>query len=373
MQSGKSRLMNLVPLVVIGVTAVALIGIFGAGARRGTGQTGEVNLEGTEESSGEAATLTSEEAGGTGTAIFWASETYAASMNATPTPSPTSTDPFGGMNATPTAVFDFLPPGALVTLEDVGDIPAGTLVVVGSTWWSEETGRIYSISTLDYSVSAEAREDQLGYAPDYDPGQPTPFALYSDPMYSSPCGLLTVTEDIPLAQPVGDITFIAAGTVVSAYPSQMSYVEGVGAVWLYQVTPIELINNPPDDQFGYYSGMATEDQLAPVPDATPGPSYENLAGADFSREIGMGPRFVTTEDVGDIPEGTLVSISTGQPGCDAWIFQIVTEDYSLIEWASPDQLEYAPGVTPGATPDQPWPSPTWAPTPTPVPTRTPKP
>jgi hypothetical protein len=179
------------------------------------------------------------------------------------------------------------------------------------------------------------------------------------------------TEDIPLEQTIGGVSFIPAGTVVSAYPSHMTYVEGTSALWYYQITPIDLMNNPPDDSVGYYSAIAREDQLTPVPDATPGPSYDALEGSEFSREIGMGPRFVTLEDVGDIPAGTLVGISTGQPGCTAWNFQIVTEDYSLIEWATPDQLEYAPGVTPGATPVEPWPSPTWVPTP--APTRTPKP
>jgi hypothetical protein len=368
MQNGKSRLTSLVPLIVIGVTAIVLIGIFSAGAGRVPGQTGGANVDGTQEGTDEAE-LSDEEIGGTSTAVFWASETYAAMMAVTATVTPT--DPYGAIGPTPTAVFDFLPPGALITLEDVGDIPAGTRVVIGSTWWSEETGRLYSISTLDYNLSAEASEDQLGYAPDYVPGQPTPFALYNDEMYSSPCGLIILTEDIPLEQPVGDVSFIPAGTHVSAYPSHMTYDEGVGTVWLYQVTPVDLLNNPPDDQFNYYSAQAREDQLTPVPDATPGPRYEDLAGSDFSREIGMGPRFVTLEDIGDIPEGTLVSISTGQPGCAAWNFQIMTEDYSLVEWATPDQLTYAPDVTPGATPEQPWPSPTWVPTP--APTRTPKP
>jgi hypothetical protein len=359
MHNGRSRLTNVVPLIVIGVTALVLMGIFGAGAR-GVGQDGEVGVNGTP-------ILSEDDSAATTSAQL--NMTMTAYTEATPTITPT--DPFDATGPTPTAVFDFPPPGALITLEDVEDIPAGTRVVVSSTWWSEQTGRIYSISTLDYSLSAEAREDQLGYAPDYIPGKPTPSALYNDPMYSSPCGLLMTTEDIALDQPVGDISFIAAGTHVSAYPSQMTYVEGVGTVWMYWVTSIDVLNNPPDNQFEYYSAQAREDQLTPVPDATPGPRYEDLAGSDFSREIGMGPRFVTLEDIGDIPEGTLVSISTGQPGCAAWNFQIMTEDYSLVEWATPDQLDYAPGVTPGATPEQPWPSPTWAPTP--APTRTPKP
>jgi hypothetical protein len=365
MQSSKSRLMNLVPLIVIGVTAIVLIGIFSAGGGRTTGQDGEADVEGSSEPEG-TPILSEDDSAATTSAELWL--TMTASFDATPTPTYTPTGWYGSMNPTPTAALFYYPPGALVTLEDVGGIPAGTRIVVGSAWWSEEKGWTYSISTLDYSIGAEAHESQLGPAPDYDPSIPTAVPQYSDEMFNSACGLVMTTEDIALDQPVGDVTYIPAGTHVSVYPIHMTqdYIEGVGWQWMYQITPVDLLNNPPADMVGYYSAMAREDQLTPVPDATPGPKPHDLAGSDLAREIGMGARFLTTEDVGAIAAGTLVAISTGQPGCSSWLFQIVTEDYSITEWATPDQLEYAPGVTPGATPEEPWPSPTWVPTPAPT-------
>ena len=73
---------------------------------------------------------------------------------------------------TPTAAF--FDHGNLVTLEQVGDIPAGTLVQTTSGYF-DGTQWVYTIATLDGVLYAEARDSQLRYATegDYGPG-PTP-------------------------------------------------------------------------------------------------------------------------------------------------------------------------------------------------------
>lgn len=80
-----------------------------------------------------------------------------------PFPSPT----FQPMTSTPTAAYGGsigMSGYNLMTTEQVGAIPAGTRVRIGSAYFTG-TEWMYQISTQDEQTTAEAREAQLAYAP----------------------------------------------------------------------------------------------------------------------------------------------------------------------------------------------------------------
>lgn len=80
-----------------------------------------------------------------------------------------------GNTPTPTAHFYYsigMRQYEILTMEQVGGIPAGTRVSVTSAWFDGFTWH-YTIITQD-GTSYEALQAQLAYAPDADPGAPTP-------------------------------------------------------------------------------------------------------------------------------------------------------------------------------------------------------
>lgn len=221
------------------------------------------------------------------------------------------------LGPTPTAAFGGVLASSwygLVTLEQVGSIPSGTRVRIGSLWF-DGTFTMYQITAQDGST-AEAREDQLTFAPGFTPG-PTPTAQFSDCM-----GYVLMTTE--------QVGSIPAGTRVRA-----------GSLWfdgtytMYQISA----------QDGS-TAEAREDQLALAPDVTPGPTPT----AAFDGVLATGwYGLITLEQVGNIPEGTRVRVwGIGFDGIHT-IYQIAAQDGSTAD-AREDQLAFAPGFTPAPAP-----------------------
>jgi hypothetical protein len=79
----------------------------------------------------------------------------------------------------PTPTAPYFDRGNLVTLEQVGDIPAGTLVQTTSGYYNG-TEWVYTVVTLSGNLYAEARDSQLRYAQASDYGSgPTPPPTYT--------------------------------------------------------------------------------------------------------------------------------------------------------------------------------------------------
>jgi putative zinc finger protein len=80
---------------------------------------------------------------------------------------------------------------------------------------------------------------------------------------------------------------------------------------------------------------------------TPSPS-------DLSSMIGMGYVFITTENVGAIPSGSRVRISSATQDANGdWLYLIVTQDEQLSAQATASELAWAYDATPGPTPTSP--------------------
>lgn len=216
---------------------------------------------------------------------------------------------------TPTARYEYtvLMGVALITTEAVGNIPPRTPVRVqgmrydGSRW-------LYQIVTADGKRGAEARENQLTYAPGVTPYMPTPTSPYFNA-----AGFVFVT-----VEQLGDIppdTSVAIGS---------SRVDEKG--WLYQVYTED----------GRVA-EAREDQIFWAADITPN------AATPTSPFQGEGTIFITKEQLGEIPANTSVGIGSSWFDGRQWRYQIYTEDFSLSAEAKEDQLAYAPDITPGAT------------------------
>lgn len=258
-------------------------------------------------------------------------------------PPPTPYNPFGGY-----------PPGALITLRQVGNIPADTPVQITSSSYDPAHGYTYDITNLNGLLSATATGRDLVIAPGYVPSQPTPAPLYDEPGYWSECYPLVTTEGLPLqGGSAGPNALLPPGTRVrvSAMPGSAAYLGNGRWTWFYTVSSAD---QP-------YAMLAREDQLAPAPGIDP----SDMAGptAALPYPLGGGFDFVTRGDAGAIPAGTPVRLSQAHMGCGQWQVTIVTGDGRSAE-VSMSQVEPAPGVDPFApTPANATPLPTLEPLP----------
>jgi hypothetical protein len=146
---------------------------------------------------------------------------------------------------TPISRFEGSSGFALITLEQVGQIPANTRVAIGSYWFD---GRkwVYTIMTMDYQLSAEALDSQLAFLPEYTPG-PTPTSEYNNLIGMGDYPLITLEQ-------VGQIP---AGTRVRIGSAWFD-----GLAWVYNITAAG------EQLFG----DARSSQLAYAPAFTPTPT-----------------------------------------------------------------------------------------------------
>lgn len=222
---------------------------------------------------------------------------------------------------TPTAIFyaAFTMAGyPLITLEPIGDIPAGTHVSVGTLWF-DGINTMYQIIAPD-GTTTEARQNQLVMAPDYTLPAATPTATFLSFTGMGGYPLITLEQ-------VGSIP---AGERVN-----------VGATW-YDGSSIMYQIFARDGS----SAEAREDQLMLAPGATPGPTPI----AQFESYIGMGYLLITTEQVGNIPAGARVRISHASRDEYGWLYFIVAQDEVTTAEARDNQLTPAPYATPGPSP-----------------------
>ncbi|MFN8375171.1 MAG: hypothetical protein U0694_20135, partial [Anaerolineae bacterium] len=142
---------------------------------------------------------------------------------------------------TPTAAFQ----GSgyiLITLEQIGEIPAGTRVGIGSMYMQGGVW-IYQITTQD-GLYADAHASQLAYAPGVTPGAPTPTALFNSEFGMNVYRVVTLVQVGP----------IAAGTRVRV---SSGYYDGFE--WVYQIATED----------GVFAD-ASASQIAYAPGETPG-------------------------------------------------------------------------------------------------------
>ena len=206
----------------------------------------------------------------------------------------------------------------MITTEPIGDMSVGTRVRISHAQFDGGQWRYYVVAE-DEQRTAWAYASQLTYAPNVTPG-PTPTAVFDGSIGS---GYLFITT--------GPVGLIPAGARV-----RISYGRFDGTDWIYGIVA----------QDGQIAAEARQSQLAYAPDVTPGPTPT----AQFGSSIGMGYRFVTTEDVGPIPAGARVGIGSAWFDGTDWVYSIVAEDGRTTADARGSQLAYAPNVTPGPTP-----------------------
>ncbi len=149
---------------------------------------------------------------------------------------------------TPTSKFEGGYGYTLITLEQVGAIPANTRVGIGSYWFDGRKWR-YNIVTMDGQLSAEAFDTQLAYLPEYTPG-PTPTSQYNDWIGTGSYPLITLEQ-------VGQIP---AGTHVRIGSAWFD-----GLAWVYNIAAEgeQLFADARADQLTY----------APGPTPTPTPTF----------------------------------------------------------------------------------------------------
>jgi hypothetical protein len=205
----------------------------------------------------------------------------------------------------------------LVLTETVGNIPANTRVAIshaelrGNNW-------IYIVYAED-GRQAEVLERQLAYAPDVTPG-------YIPPMrFQGEIGM-GVMRVVTLEQ-VGSIP---AGTKVRVSTASFN-----GTEWVYSIATQD------DATFA----DARESQLEYAPDATPG-APTPTAGLDINAS---GYRYITREQIGDIPAGASVAVMSMWMQNNEWRYSIATVDGVYAE-AREEQLQPAPDITAGPTP-----------------------
>ncbi len=205
---------------------------------------------------------------------------------------------------------------SMITLERVGTIPAGARVRIsqasfdGSDW-------MYGICTQNDAACADAREDQIAYAPGVTPG----------PTATSPFDSAYGYAMITLVQ-VGDIP---ANTRVSIGSAWYDRIDG----WYYQIVTQDGV-----------SATARQSQITYMPGLTPGPIPTSV----FNNYPGGYP-LITLEQIGQIPANSRVRIShSWYDSIDGWIYVIVAQDEQTTAEAHEYQLMFAPGVTPGPTP-----------------------
>jgi hypothetical protein len=235
----------------------------------------------------------------------------------TPTPTPFDYVPVIP-GATPTAGFDSaLRDGGyvLVTNEQVGNIAAGTEVRISHATFTG-TSWIYTVVARDGSTVADAYEYQLRYAPDITPGATPPTPLFSSLVGMGGYNAITV-------EPVGSIP---AGSRV-----QLSSLWWDGRDWVYQIR----------DETGQLAD-AREYQLRPAPNVTLGAPTPTAALFGIDQYY-----LVTRVEIGAIPAGTLVQITTGYYNGTEWVYGVTTRDGQYGE-ALESQLTIAadqPGPT----------------------------
>ncbi len=217
---------------------------------------------------------------------------------------------------TPTFAFSGASGYVLITLTQVGDIPAGASVRVSHSWYDGTTW-IYYIVAQDTQREAEARQDQLAYAPDVTPG-PTPTAVWGSYIGSGQYPLVTLVQ-------VGDIPAGTRVRVSSAYFD--------GRAWHYTIV----------NQTELAVAEALQNQIGPAPGPTPTAVWGSYIGS------GQYP-LVTLVQVGDIPAGTRVRVSSAYFDGRAWHYTIVNQTELVVAEALQNQIGPAPGPTPTMTP-----------------------
>jgi hypothetical protein len=214
----------------------------------------------------------------------------------TPTPTPFDFVPVIP-GATPTAGFDSaLRDGGyvLVTNEQVGSIAADTEVRISHATFTG-TGWIYTVVTRDGSTVADAYEYQLRYAPDITPSAPPPIPLFNSIVGMGGYNAITI-------EPVGAIP---AGSRV-----QLSSMWWDGRYWVYQIR----------DENGQLAD-AREYQLQPAPGVILGAPTPTAALFGIDQYY-----LVTRVEIGAIPAGTLVQITTGYYNGNEWVYGVTTRD-----------------------------------------------
>ncbi|HEX3050760.1 MAG TPA: zf-HC2 domain-containing protein [Aggregatilineaceae bacterium] len=208
------------------------------------------------------------------------------------TPTPFRLDPTTqGLQATPAALYGSeigMGGYRLITLTDVGEIPANTRVRISHAWYTG-TGWMYGISTENDTLYAEAREWQIGYASDSGPG-PTPTAQYGSSIGVGGYPFLTTVS-------VGSVPANTRVRISSAYYGANG--------WVYQVVAQDEVS----------TGDAYDWQLSAAPDQggpTPYPLFEN--GLDVS-----GYPMRTVVQVGDIPAESRVRINSAWYTTAGWV------------------------------------------------------
>jgi hypothetical protein len=230
---------------------------------------------------------------------------------------------------TPRSRFDNMPPGAVITLVALGNIPANTPVLISTMTFNPSSGWVYSVSTLDYQQFATATDSDLAMAPGFNPAQATPIPRFEAPGYWGECYTLITTEALTVqGAPAGSASVIPAGTRVrvSAMTGSAYYLGSGQWAWFYDVVQAG----------GLYAAHAREDQLAPAPGVDPMQMVGPTPTAPFAFGMG-GLNYVTLESVGEIPAGTQVSLGSGHYGCGEWIYSIFTDD-GLSEEARASQI-----------------------------------
>jgi len=214
------------------------------------------------------------------------------------TPGPTPTSPFDSG-----AWSDY----TLMTLVDIGPIPANTWVRISSGWFNGVEWR-YTIVAPDAVTTAEAGASQLTYRPGY-VTNPTPTAMFGNAIGQTGASVTTT-------QAIGSIPAFATVHISSAWYN--------GVEWTYTV---------------YADNGATADaresQLSFL-------SWQATPVSQFSNLIGTFQTVMTTDIVGSIPPNTRVTIISAYFNGTEWMYQIVTQDGVTATQVRDAQLAIAP-------------------------------
>ncbi len=249
-------------------------------------------------------------------------------MSGSPSPALSTSTPFRldpttqGLAATPVAVYGSeigMGTYRLITLTEVGEIPANTRVRITHAWYTG-TGWMYGISTENDALYAEAREWQISYAPDSGPG-PTPTAQYGSSIGVGGYPFLTTVS-------VGSVPANTRVRISSAYYGANG--------WLYQIVAQDEVS----------TGEAYDWQLSYAPDQggpTPYPLFQDGLGVS-------GYPMRTVVDIDGIPAESRVRISSAWYTTDGWVYEIVAQDEHTIAQAREYELGYAPDYWEGPTP-----------------------
>lgn len=223
----------------------------------------------------------------------------------------------------PTAVFYnmiSLNAYAVITRADLGAIPARTRVNIMSSTFDGEKWT-YTIVAESQSVVIAAPEKMLELLPGYDPAAPTPTPIFDN--YYSYSGYPFQLKEAVGALPAG--TRVRIGSMIYE-----------GGEWIYFVTT-------EDENTSF---RVTQDQIELVADATP---FTTPLPPKFQSWLGMGVYWVvTTADIGALPAGTRVRVSSATYNGQEWVYSIATEGDQFFGEARESQLDYAPDTTPGA-------------------------